>query len=453
MNDTNIPVAVALICGGVGVFVLLYCLFCKKNGGKQPAKTRKKSRTKSSSDPPPSPSKQNEKKGKGSFKFPIKKGGLMPHPLSAADFKGHTDTINDIAFELGGKYLVSCSQDRTVRLWPMKTVSEKEHKHTRLNIEDSDIGTNVAFSPDGTAVLMTTAHSNDVIVYKIMKSKGNLSLTNALSFPLTDETKDESVLSLEIAPSGKFIMSCSETSFTLWTVKGVKLCTVETKQSPNNMATISHCSKFIACCGFTTDVKIWEVVYSKSDEFQSVNRAMDLKGHLAGVVSVSFSQDSKKALTLSKDITFKLWNIDVSYSLNEDPRVLLDISLSVSIPIDINSKDISTIALSPDSLVIAVAIGHSIYVFDSIIGSLLESFVDVHNAVITRLLFDPSGQYIVSSGGSDKFIRLWHNTPGMKEQLRDLKLQISSTGSEAMKVRLRSQMDEIEKKLKDLPSS
>ena len=31
---------------------------------------------------------------------------------------------------------------------------------------------------------MTTAHSNDVIVYKIMKSKGNLSLTTALSFPL-----------------------------------------------------------------------------------------------------------------------------------------------------------------------------------------------------------------------------------------------------------------------------
>ena len=55
-------------------------------------------------------------------------------------------------------------------------------------------------------------------------------------------------------------------------------------------------------------------------------------------------------------------------------------------------------------------------------------------AVITRLFFDPSGQYIVSSGGSDKFIRLWHNTPGMKEQLRDLKLQIASTSSEAMKV-------------------
>lgn len=28
------------------------------------------------------------------------------------------------------------------------------------------------------------------------------------------------MLSLDIAPSGRFIMTCSETAFTLWTVKG-----------------------------------------------------------------------------------------------------------------------------------------------------------------------------------------------------------------------------------------
>lgn len=56
-------------------------------------------------------------------------------------------------------------------------------------------------------------------------------------------------------------------------------------------------------------------------------------------------------------------------------------------------------------------------------------------AVITRVLFDPSGRYIVSCGGSDRFIRLWHNTPGMREQLRDLKQRLPLTTGESMKVR------------------
>lgn len=69
----------------------------------------------------------------------------------------------------------------------------------------------------------------------------------------------------------------------------------------------------------------------------------------------------------------------VSYSLNEDPRVLLTIDLSEHIDHSINNEVISCVTLSPESLVVAVAVGTSLYVFDAIIGELLESFIDVHN--------------------------------------------------------------------------
>lgn len=61
--------------------------------------------------PPPSPSikkVKNSKHKEGGY-HPRKKGGLEPHPLSAADFKGHTGTVLSLSFEPGGKYLVSCS--------------------------------------------------------------------------------------------------------------------------------------------------------------------------------------------------------------------------------------------------------------------------------------------------------------------------------------------------------
>ena len=35
-----------------------------------------------------------------------------PHPLLSADFKGHTGSVLSLHFELGGKYLASCSDGR-----------------------------------------------------------------------------------------------------------------------------------------------------------------------------------------------------------------------------------------------------------------------------------------------------------------------------------------------------
>ncbi|CAI8023483.1 Transducin beta-like protein 2 [Geodia barretti] len=57
-----------------------------------------------------------------------KKTVLPSHPLLAADFKGHTGAVLSLDFDSTGKYLVSCSEDRTIRLWYMKTLEEKEHK-------------------------------------------------------------------------------------------------------------------------------------------------------------------------------------------------------------------------------------------------------------------------------------------------------------------------------------
>ena len=37
---------------------------------------------------------------------------------------------------------------------------------------------------------------------------------------------------------------------------------------------------------------------------------------------MAFSPDSKRAMTASKDGTYKLWSLDVRYQLNEDAKCL-----------------------------------------------------------------------------------------------------------------------------------
>ena len=82
----------------------------------------------------------------------VRKITLPSHPLLAGEFKGHTGAVLSLDFDINGKYLASCSEgattqvtlanynfsfidypfpliDRTLRLWHMKTLQEKDHKY------------------------------------------------------------------------------------------------------------------------------------------------------------------------------------------------------------------------------------------------------------------------------------------------------------------------------------
>ncbi len=55
-------------------------------------------------------------------------------------------------------------------------------------------------------------------------------------------------------------------------------------------------------------------------------KVMELKGHKSQVMCVSLSADGKRAVTASKDGTLRVWNIDVRYAQQEDPKTLLVVS-------------------------------------------------------------------------------------------------------------------------------
>lgn len=61
--------------------------------------------------------------------------------------------------------------------------------------------------------------------------------------------------------------------------------------------------------GFTPEVIVWEVVFSKSGEFKQVVKAFDLAGHTSGVHDFAFSADSSRIATVSKDGTYRFYDI------------------------------------------------------------------------------------------------------------------------------------------------
>ncbi|KAG8252039.1 Transducin beta-like protein 2 [Homalodisca vitripennis] len=119
----------------------------------------------------------------------------------------------------------------------------------------------------------------------------------------------EEMVGIGVAVSGRYIMSCSAANqLVVWDLKGAVLATVDTCLLHTYRAKVSPCGRFIVASGFAPDVKVWEVVFARTGEFKQVSRAFELAGHTSGVYDFSFSSDSTRMATVSKDGSWKVFN-------------------------------------------------------------------------------------------------------------------------------------------------
>uniref|UniRef100_A0A1I8IZX3 WD_REPEATS_REGION domain-containing protein n=1 Tax=Macrostomum lignano TaxID=282301 RepID=A0A1I8IZX3_9PLAT len=293
-----------------------------------------------------------------------------------------------------------------------------------------DHGSRVAFSPDSKAFIVNLYNSRSLAVYKLARStddpgrKTPLTVSHLSEFQHQDPGDPASCF----ASTGGFVMTCySDTRIKLWSRRGDHLATIDTCHMTNCMAAVSPCGRFVASCGFTPDVKVWEVSLDKSGSGLSgpPARAFELKGHNAQVDGLAFSADSTRMATASKDTTWKLWNIDVRYKLGEDPKLLVTGRF--------RRDGLCRIALSPDARCVAIATGASVTVYSCLDASQLAQFSGLHQgAGVSRALFHPRAQFLVTCG-SDRHMPVLLNVPGARPPSRDCAAKAKSTQSRAQR--------------------
>ncbi len=138
-----------------------------------------------------------------------------------------------------------------------------------------------------------------------------------------------------------------DTTVIIWDLKGDVLGTVDTLLMTNNYASVSTCGRFFGVCGFTSDIKIYEVCFDKSgNNFTQIKRAFELKGHSAGVYNFGFNSDSTRMASVSKDGTWCLWNTNIDYERGQDAKLLHTFNL--------DTKGPCLIAISPNAYTVAV---------------------------------------------------------------------------------------------------
>ncbi|XP_074263193.1 uncharacterized protein LOC141586003 [Silene latifolia] len=351
------------------------------------------------------------------------------HPLDLNTLKGHGDSVGGVCFSADGRSLATACADGVVRIFKLDDVSNKSFKFLRINLPAGNQPVDVAFVDDASSIVVATQALTGSSLYMYGEDKAKPSDGSKQKLPLPEikwqhhkvHDKHEilslfsTVASFGSADGSTIVASCSEaTEITLWHGKtGKSLGTVDTNQLKNHMASLSPNGRFMAAAAFTADVKIWEIIYSKDGSVKEIIKAMQLKGHKSAVTCLCFSSNSEQIITASKDGTMKVWNINVRYHMDEDPKILK------GYPIPLQDSKGATLhydhlSLSPDGKILAATHGPTLQWLCPETGKVLDTDEKAHDGDITCITWAPrtlstgnSESLILATSGVDKKVKLW----------------------------------------------
>lgn len=308
--------------------------------------------------------------------------------------KGHEKPIGALAFQPTGKWLVSGSDDTTVRVWDIEKNEEVANLNGDFNAKARAQIYSVAFSPNGKLVASVNGNGQLQIWNPTLEKKARF-LSGLDAHPSSTAYqvafgKDTSVI----------FTSGSDNKAKQFVGLGPDGETLPGHGRPtpleghtNNVTAlaVSKDGKFLATGSTDKTIRLWDMSAG------TARLARVYQGHSEEVTSLVFSPDSKTLVSASADQSLRLWTV----SLSDD-----------HLNIDENKNSVWSAAFSPDGTLLASGGADRIVYLRDATGKLLHK-LEGHTAAITALAFSPDNSKLVSVGG-DQIVRLWDIKAGKK---------------------------------------
>ncbi len=293
---------------------------------------------------------------------------------------GHSSSVYAVALSADGKYVISGSHDKTLKVWNWQTGEQL------LTLEGhSSLVTALTITPDGKYVIS----GSDDKTLKVWNWQTGEQL-------LTLEGHSSLVTALTITPDGKYVISGSDDkTLKVWNWQtGEQLLTLEGHSSLVKAVALSADGKYVISGSGDKTLKVWN--------WQTGEQLRTLYGHSSWVNAVVLSTDGKYVISGSDDNTLKVWN----WQTGEQLLTLYG-----------HSSFVYTVALSADGkYVISGSDDNTLKVWNLQTGEQLLTLYG-HSSSVRAVALSADGKYVIS-GSSDNTLKVWNWQTG--EQLLTL---------------------------------
>ena len=311
-------------------------------------------------------------------------------PILTIETGGHKVKIHDVIFTSDGKYLVSASDDKTIRVWDTSTGEIVRVLRGQIGKGHEGKIFAVALSPDDQLLAVGG--------YPLRWGIRIIDFQNGEIKALL-KGHENVILGLAFSPDGnRLISGSSDKTARIWDVRSQKTIHVLKGHTERIYAVAFSPDGTLAVTGSYDDtLKLWNA--------KSGSQIKILKGHSDKVRSVAFTPDGKYILSGSWDKTIRMWG----GRTGEFIKVLAK-----------QNRAVGNLSISPDSekVLSSASIGagsRTNNVFSIPSGDKITSFTKHRNIVLATDI-SPDGRTAATGGGSDMEIYLWDLTTGKVKQ-------------------------------------
>ncbi|MFZ4656055.1 MAG: tetratricopeptide repeat protein [Caldilineaceae bacterium] len=312
-----------------------------------------------------------------------------PEPLvidQALVLAGHDDYITHLRFRPDGRFLLSCSDDRTLRRWDL---AQRGTEVARYALQEHP-GRN--WFTDITADDAILAGAGGDLCIRLWDARDGQLIRR-----LQGHAQD--VLSVAFDATGTLLAaSCQDRKVRLWDMQTQTLCGV-LRGHTDGVEDVAFCaprpgqSALVVSSSVDQTIRLWDA--------QRGQLVQILRGHTSWVRSIAVSPDGSMVASASNDETVRLWSTATGELLQ-----------SWSSPAA--GSWCWAVAFSPNGKTLAVGCRHDlIYLWAIDSPNPLPNPVTLrgHGSSITTLAFSPDGA-LLASGSFDQTIRLWQVATG-----------------------------------------
>ncbi|KAG9040239.1 TOR complex subunit lst8 [Tulasnella sp. JGI-2019a] len=211
-------------------------------------------------------------------------------------FEGHTGNVTSVSFHAEGKWVVTGSEDGTIRIWDLRT------SHLYRSYDNGSPVNDVCIHPNQ-GELISCDQSGAVKQWDLTENTCTLELAPAGDVPIRSVT---------IASDGSCLVAGNNKGkIFIWKLgnnpakeKYVALCRFQAHNRYLTRCLLSPDVKLLATCSSDATVKIWSMAPNFECKLEKV-----LQGHQRWVWDCAFSADSAYLVTASSDHVARLWEL------------------------------------------------------------------------------------------------------------------------------------------------